>query len=258
MPGSPPLIVAFIRTPGLRAALVQHSAGVVLRFAERAPAPDSAVAQIANLQPALLVVELEPDSLGWLRYVRSDPATRRLPVLALGEGEAAAGIARAVHAPHFTASAFISALPGVLLDHARAAVDAEQLSAQCAAAPPPLVVQGLRQFNAGEYFECHETLEHAWMAEHGPVRDLYRAVLQVAVAYYQITRGNYAGAHKMFLRIIQWFAPLPDRCQSIDVAQLRADVAAVRAHLEALGPSRIAEFDRTLLKPVRFTLDGKP
>lgn len=258
MPGSPPLIVAFLRTPGLHEALMQHSAGVALHITGNAPAPEAAVAEIADLHPALLVVELEPDSLDWLKYVRSDPATRRLPVLAVGEGEQAARTASAVHAPYFTASDLIAALPGVLLDHIRTAGDTEQLASQCAAAPPPLVVQGLHEFNAGQYFECHETLEHAWMAEPGPVRDLYRAVLQVAVAYYQITRGNYAGARKMFLRLIQWFAPLPDRCQGIDVAQLRADAAAVRAHLEALGPSRIHEFDLTLLKPVRFTLEDTP
>lgn len=255
MPGSPPVIAAFLRTPSLRDALARHSAGVALRVSDSAPAPDSAVAEIADLMPALLVVEWEPDSLGWLKLVRSDPATRRLPVLVVGDGEDSARMARAIHAPHFTPSALIGALPGVLLDHVRAFADADLLAGECEAAPPPLVVQGLHEFNAGQYFECHETLEHAWMAEQGPVRDLYRAVLQVAVAYYQITRGNYAGARKMFLRLIQWLTPLPDRCQGIDVAQLRADAAAVRAHLEALGPARMDDFDRSLLKPVRFTLD---
>ncbi len=94
------------------------------------------------------------------------------------------------------------------------------------------------------------------MQTEGPVRDLYRAILQVAIAYYQIERGNYWGAHKLFLRVLQWFAPLPDRCQGIDVARLRADAAAARAHLEALGPERIAEFDRSLFKPVVY--EGAP
>lgn len=255
MPGSPPVIAAILRTPTLRDALIRHSAGVVLRLLERAPTPESAVAALADLNPALLVVEWAVDSLDWLKLVRSDPATRRLPVLVVGESDDSARTARSIGAPHFTPSALIAALPGVLLDHVRASGDADLRASQCAAAPPPLVVQGLREFNAGQYFECHETLEHAWMAEQGPVRDLYRAVLQVAVAYYQITRGNYAGARKMFLRLIQWLTPLPDRCQGIDVAQLRADAADVRAHLEALGPSRIGDFDRALLKPVRFTLD---
>jgi predicted metal-dependent hydrolase len=123
---------------------------------------------------------------------------------------------------------------------------------QCDDVPPPLVLKGLREFNAGEYFECHETLETAWRAEPGPVRDLYRAVLQVGLGYYQIGRGNYTGARKMFLRAERWFANLPDSCQGIDVARLRADAAAARAHLEALGPARITQFDRSLLKPVHY------
>ncbi len=123
---------------------------------------------------------------------------------------------------------------------------------QCAEMPPPLVLKGLHEFNAGEYFECHETLETAWRGEPGPVRDLYRAVLQVGLGYYQIRRANYTGARKMFLRAERWLANLPDRCQGIDVSRLRSDAVAARAHLEMLGPARIAEFDRTLLKPVIY------
>jgi hypothetical protein len=79
--------------------------------------------------------------------------------------------------------------------------------------------------------------------------------LQVGIAYYQIQRKNYAGARKLFLRTLQWFAPLPDYCLGIDVAQLQADALAARTHLEALGPERIAEFDQALFKPVRYEGD---
>ena len=77
------------------------------------------------------------------------------------------------------------------------------------------------------------------MHEPGPVRQLYQGVLQVGIAYYQITRGNGRGALKMLLRSIQWLAPLPDVCQGINVAQLRADAAAVRAELERVGEDGI-------------------
>ena len=32
--------------------------------------------------------------------------------------------------------------------------------------PPPALLHGIEQFNAGEYWECHETLEGLWIAEH--------------------------------------------------------------------------------------------
>lgn len=95
-------------------------------------------------------------------------------------------------------------------------------------------------------------LEAAWKAETRPVRDLYRAVLQVGVTYYQIERGNYEGALKLFLRVRQWLDPLPERCQGIDVATLRIDAAAAHAHLDSLGAAGIAAFDKRLLKPVLF------
>lgn len=39
-----------------------------------------------------------------------------------------------------------------------------------AEAPPPLLLEGIAQFNRGEYFEQHETLEILWRAEARPVR----------------------------------------------------------------------------------------
>jgi predicted metal-dependent hydrolase len=92
------------------------------------------------------------------------------------------------------------------------------------------------------------------MAEEGIGRDLYRAVLQVAVAYYQIERANYNGAAKMFLRMRQWIEPLPDVCRGIDVAQLRTDSRRVHQALLALGPERLHEFDVSLLRPVKYIL----
>jgi hypothetical protein len=85
-----------------------------------------------------------------------------------------------------------------------------------------------------------------------PGRELYRAILQVAVAYLQIERGNYAGAMKMFLRLRQWIDPLPETCRGVNVAQLRADAWRARETLIALGKDRIGEFDRELFKPVIY------
>jgi hypothetical protein len=112
--------------------------------------------------------------------------------------------------------------------------------------------KGLEEFNLGDYFQAHESLEFAWKADSTAARELYRAVLQVAVAYYQIVRRNYNGALKMFLRVRQWIDPLPDTCRGINVAQLRADVQNAYTELISKGPARIAEFDLTLLRPIQF------
>jgi predicted metal-dependent hydrolase len=111
----------------------------------------------------------------------------------------------------------------------------------------------LQQFNRGEYFAAHETLEEAWNDDDTPGRELYRAVLQVAVAYLQIERKNYRGAIKMFLRLRQWIDPLPDICRGVDVAQLRRDAEEIYAELIQLGPERIDEFDTQLIHQVIYT-----
>jgi hypothetical protein len=57
----------------------------------------------------------------------------------------------------------------------------------------------------------------------------------------------------MFLRVRQWIDPLPEVCRGVDVAQLRLDARHVYQQILELGRSRIAEFDRSLFQPVRFS-----
>lgn len=249
------LILAFLadeNAPRLQAALATQTGVTVQYLTVTAQSAWEVVPPVADAHPALIVVDLALP-LKWLSFVRSDPATRRIPAIGIGDdADATARGATYKLKAVYTAAGFVAALPAPLTDHARPQTDSSALAAQCDQTPPPLVLRGLREFNRREFYECHETLEEAWMAESGPVRDLYRVILQVSVAYYHITNENYNGAIKMFLRAVQWFAPLPDFCQGIDIAALRENVTSVRAHLEALGPDRIGEFDRTLLKPIRY------
>lgn len=122
----------------------------------------------------------------------------------------------------------------------------------CSAPLHPQAVEGLRLFNAGEYFEAHEALEDAWNAEKGRVRDLYRGILQIAVVYLHITRGNYNGAVKVYSRSQKWMRDWPDLCRGIHVEELRRDAAAAINEVMRLGAEKMREFDRSLLKPVRW------
>src|SRR5262245_54792803 len=97
---------------------------------------------------------------------------------------------------------------------------AESSNDLCNALLHPQAAEGLRLFNAGEYFEAHEALEAAWNAEKGPVRDLYRGILQIAVVYLHITRRNYNGAVKVYARSQRWLKGWPDICRGINVEEL--------------------------------------
>ena len=122
----------------------------------------------------------------------------------------------------------------------------------CIAPLHPQAAEGLRLFNAGKYFEAHEALEDAWNAEKGQVRELYRGILQIAVVYLHITRGNYNGAIKVYGRSQRWIKEWPDICRGIYVGELRKDAKTVITEVQRLGMQKISEFALSLLKPVRW------
>jgi uncharacterized protein len=122
----------------------------------------------------------------------------------------------------------------------------------CQEPPPALLLKGVAQFNAGEFFDQHETLELLWREELRPVRALYQGILQVGVAFHHVRRLNYHGAVYMLTRGPAYLEPFAPVCQRVDVAALIASAVRARASIEALGRHRLAEFDWSLAPRVRL------
>ncbi|HMM29335.1 MAG TPA: DUF309 domain-containing protein [Aggregatilineaceae bacterium] len=215
--------------------------------------------RLVEAHAALVLVDGDAqDWRWWVAAAKVRQETRRIPVFVIATGAARAAEALSAGADRFlTADSLVSDLPPAIVQAARVPDESRQarLDCQCAEPMPPLGQQGIARFNAGDYYGQHDLFEALWMAEPGPVRDLYRAILQVGVAYHHITQGNLRGALKMLRRSAQWLAVLPDACQGVDVRQLRADAAAVEAALRALLSSTGPEIDPKRLPPLR-TLDG--
>lgn len=62
----------------------------------------------------------------------------------------------------------------------------------------PRLQEFIRLFNDKEFFEAHETLESLWIETEGPEKDFYKGLIQCAVAFVHLERGNYKGARKLF------------------------------------------------------------
>jgi predicted metal-dependent hydrolase len=122
----------------------------------------------------------------------------------------------------------------------------------CGESPPPLLLEGIAQFNRGEYFEQHETLELLWRAERRDVRRLYQGILQIGVAFHHLRRRNHHGTVYMLTRGAGYLAPFTPRCQGVDVEALLADAATALMEVERLGPARLADFDWQLAPMVRL------
>ena len=217
--------------------------------------------KITQWHPALMIFDLNNQHIpwqDWIAVLKSVPATRRIPILAFGshiDVETMKAAKNVGSDAVLGRSRFISELPKLIKKFARVP-DYEAIADACQQPLSDSALKGLAEFNQGEYFEAHEFLEDAWNADETASKELYRAILQIAVAYLQIERGNYRGAVKMFLRARQWFEPLPEQCKGVDVAQLRTDANVVEEILLALGSDRIQEFDRSLFKPVRYSING--
>lgn len=126
------------------------------------------------------------------------------------------------------------------------------MSNDCDGVLPPKAIEGLKLFNEKKFFESHEELEAAWRDEKGSIRYLYQGVLQVAVAYFHITRGNYEGAVRMRERSMKLLKDYPDVCRGIQVGKLKNDLDAVIQEVKRLGVERINEFDHSLFKDVEW------
>jgi hypothetical protein len=126
--------------------------------------------------------------------------------------------------------------------------------ATCADAPPPALRTAIAQFNQRAFFECHETLEALWNAEPGPVRTLYKGILQVGVGCYHLLRRNYHGATVKLRAGASYLEPFAGGCLGVDVARLIAEARALLAAVEALGPERFTQVDLALI-PFVHTAD---
>lgn len=214
------------------------------------------ITRLADDHAALILVDgTDPDWRFWTTTPKTSPATRRIPIILVTDEASQTETALLSGADLvLTSDQLLAQFSQLVRDYARVQTSEAivQLECECQQPLPELARQGVEKFNQREFYKQHDLFEALWVETESPVRDLYRAILQVGVAYYQIIRGNYRGAHKMLLRSVQWLALLPDQCQGVDVAQLKADSYRVRAELERLGEDHISEFDQTLLKPVQL------
>lgn len=134
---------------------------------------------------------------------------------------------------------------------------AADLSADCDAPAPQQLVQAIEEFNAGEFFEQHETLELLWRATPGEIRHLYEGILQIGVGMHHLFKNhNFHGAAVKLDHGIRLLAAFPDICHGVDVARLRREASAAREWLVARGPEAMQRFPRELTP--RVHLAGEP
>ncbi len=207
--------------------------------------------------PELVLIDLSaPDWEEPVRRAKQLPHTKSIPIVAFGshvdtETLQAARRAGCDHA--WARSRLMNELPALV---ERSLHPPTQWVEGWDEPPPPLLLQGIEQFNAGEYWECHETLETLWRAELRPVRDLYQGILQVGVAFHHLLHDNYGGAIKTFRRGLPRLRTLPDVCQGVEVTPFREAARGIYDAVVEAGPDSLTQWDGATFP--KITLAGSP
>lgn len=207
--------------------------------------PEAFVDAVDRHFPVLALLDLacEGDWAHAITRCKIRPQTSQAPLIAFGSHVDAATLraARRAGADHAWARSKVMAeLPQIVAHYLHPPiVYPEGWDAPLS----DLARRGIEEFNAGEYFEQHESFELAWREESRPVRVMHQGILQIGVAFLQIQRNNWIGAIKMFRRGLPRLRTLPPICQGVDIAAFRADAEAIHWEVTTLGATRLHEFD---------------
>ena len=102
----------------------------------------------------------------------------------------------------------------------------------------PRYLRGVDCFNHGAFFHAHEVWEELWHDTHGPSRDFYQGLIQVAVCLHHFGNGNLRGAQKLYHSSAAHLRAFLPRHAGLDLAGLLRDLESCCAELLADVPGR--------------------
>ena len=91
-------------------------------------------------------------------------------------------------------------------------------------ATPDKLPQALAEFNRGQYWHCHETLEAIWLPERYPLRLFYHGLIKAAVGLLHLQRRNHHGGLVKLNDAKYTLAPFSPSFLGVDTAGLIEDV----------------------------------
>lgn len=122
----------------------------------------------------------------------------------------------------------------------------------CASPPSGEILRAYGEFNRGDWYDCHETLEDLWIGSEDEPRWFYQGMLQIAVALLHWQNGNYGGSVSLLVSGVGYLRRVSPVCQRIEVATLVAEAESFREELVRLGPERMTELPRELIPKMRL------
>ncbi len=104
-----------------------------------------------------------------------------------------------------------------------------------------LFKEAIAQFNNGDYYNCHDTLEAIWNDAWQSDRGFYQGILQIAVGLYHLKNHNWHGAA---ILLGEGTSRLPEylpEYYSIDVESLLEDSLSILRTVQINGKEGLLE-----------------
>jgi predicted metal-dependent hydrolase len=115
--------------------------------------------------------------------------------------------------------------------------------------------EGVRLYNSGLFFECHEVLEEAWLQEEGDDKAFLQGIIKVAAAFHHFKQGTYKGMLDLLIAGRDTLERFRPQRHGIELEEfLRAIeswIPRARSLLEGRGMEGTAE-----IPPLKYSAEG--
>lgn len=101
--------------------------------------------------------------------------------------------------------------------------------------------QGIDQFNQGEFYACHDTLEAIWIEAPVVDKKFYQGILQIAVGLYHLGNHNWRGAVILMGEGLNRLREYQPEYGGVDVGQFIEDASELLHEVQTAGQDRVAQ-----------------
>lgn len=101
--------------------------------------------------------------------------------------------------------------------------------------------QGVDQFNQGEFYACHDTLEAIWIEAPMFDKKFYQGILQIAVGLYHLGNHNWRGAVILMGEGLNRLGTYQPDYGGINVEQLIDETAEFLGQVQTIGADRVSQ-----------------
>jgi uncharacterized protein len=121
--------------------------------------------------------------------------------------------------------------------------------------------QGVREFQQGQFYECHDTLEALWIEAQEPNKTFFQGILQIAVACYHLGNQNWRGSVILLGEGMRRLSPYQPDYGGIDVNHLLDTSGELLSALQTVGPEGVSKYSALIqaygAQPVEFVTSSE-